>query len=126
MCIFLKSISELEQSCSLWYPWFQECALFLQRRIKFDNVDQASRHPLYKVCTENSQETYIFPSIVTVLWRQTIPLFQLRKCRKSSQLSTVQCNLYLVTLLVPAKTVTKSHNVTISNDFTKQIEKWSL
>jgi len=27
----------------------QECALFLQRRIKFDNVDQASRHPLYKV-----------------------------------------------------------------------------
>ena len=30
---------------------------------------------------------------------------------------TVQCNLDLVTLLVSAKTVTKSHNVTKSNDF---------
>ena len=29
----------------------------------------------------------------------------------------VQCNLDLVTLLVSAKTVTKSHNVTKSNDF---------
>ena len=29
----------------------------------------------------------------------------------------VQCNLDLVTLLVAAKTVTKSHNVTKSNDF---------
>ena len=38
----------------------------------------------------------------------------------------VQCNLNLVTLLVSAKTVTKSHNVTKSNDFMKQVEKWSL
>ena len=29
----------------------------------------------------------------------------------------VQCNLDLVTLLVSVKTVTKSHNVTKSNDF---------
>ena len=29
----------------------------------------------------------------------------------------IQCNLDLVTLLVSAKTVTKSHNVTKSNDF---------
>ena len=29
----------------------------------------------------------------------------------------VQCNLDLVTLLVSAKTVTKSHDVTKSNDF---------
>ena len=31
--------------------------------------------------------------------------------------STLQCNLELVTLLVSAKNVTKSHNVTKSNDF---------
>ena len=31
----------------------------------------------------------------------------------------VQCNLDLVTLLVSAKTVTKLHNVTKSNDFMK-------
>ena len=31
--------------------------------------------------------------------------------------SKVQCNLDLVTLLVSAKTVTKSHNITKSNDF---------
>ena len=30
---------------------------------------------------------------------------------------TVQCNLDLVTLLVSAKTVTKSHNVAKLNDF---------
>ena len=29
----------------------------------------------------------------------------------------IQCNLDLVTLLVSAETVTKSHNVTKSNDF---------
>ena len=29
----------------------------------------------------------------------------------------IQCNLDLVTLLVSVKTVTKSHNVTKSNDF---------
>jgi hypothetical protein len=29
----------------------------------------------------------------------------------------IQCNLDLVTLLVSAKTVTKSHNVTKPNDF---------
>ena len=36
--------------------------------------------------------------------------------RSISQL-VIQCNLDLVTLLVSAKTVTKSHNVTKSNDF---------
>ena len=30
--------------------------------------------------------------------------------------NALQCNLDLVTLLVSAKTVTKSHNVTISNE----------
>ena len=40
----------------------QECALFLQRRIKFDNVDQAShRHPLYKVCTKKFSRDIHFP-----------------------------------------------------------------
>ena len=54
----------------------QECALFLQRRIKFDNVDQAShRHPLYKVCTKNSQETYIFPSVLYVELLMLQPAF---------------------------------------------------
>ena len=38
----------------------------------------------------------------------------------------VQCNLDLVTLLVSAKTVAKSHNVIKSNDFALQTEKRSL
>ena len=34
-----------------------------------------------------------------------------------TDMKNTQCNLDLVTLLVPAKTVTKLHNVTKSNDF---------
>ena len=37
-------------------------------------------------------------------------------------LNAVQCNFDLVTLLVSAKTVPKSHNVTKSNDFCSKLK----
>ena len=40
-----------------------------------------------------------------------------------TEINQQQCNLDFVTLLISAKTVTKSHNVTKSNDFMKYIEK---
>ena len=49
--------------------------------------------------------------------RRCHSIYMLRQLALSFSYVVVQCNLDLVTLLVSAKTVTKSHNVTKSNDF---------